>query len=137
MWDTCTSHFGPKKFDRVGRRGQGINQHIKLVHNTTKQKCDHSGLVVSTLEKLEAHVVKVHTKVVPVHCEIYEKCSLISKKQIITRVVCTTLENALILNVQNVPKHIQARQICIVTRMQSTSNIFCCMLKSFGERVGF
>ena len=22
MWDTCTSHFGPKKFDRVGRGGQ-------------------------------------------------------------------------------------------------------------------
>ena len=22
MWDTCTSYFGPKKFDRVGRGGQ-------------------------------------------------------------------------------------------------------------------
>ena len=22
MWDTCTSHFGPKKFDLVGRGGQ-------------------------------------------------------------------------------------------------------------------
>ena len=23
MWDTCTSHFGPKKFDRVGRGRSG------------------------------------------------------------------------------------------------------------------
>ena len=22
MWDTCTSHFGPEKYDRVGRGGQ-------------------------------------------------------------------------------------------------------------------
>ena len=27
MWDTCTSHFGPKKFDRVGRRGQGRSKY--------------------------------------------------------------------------------------------------------------
>ena len=26
MWDTCTSHFGPKKFDRVECRG------VKLIH---------------------------------------------------------------------------------------------------------
>ena len=26
MWDTCTSHFGPKKFDRVGRGGQGMSK---------------------------------------------------------------------------------------------------------------
>ena len=23
MWDTCASHFGPKKFDQVGRGGSG------------------------------------------------------------------------------------------------------------------
>ena len=31
MWDTCTSHFGPKEFDRVGRGGSGkvkIGQNI-------------------------------------------------------------------------------------------------------------
>ena len=27
MWDTCTSHFGPKKFDRVGRGGQGRSKY--------------------------------------------------------------------------------------------------------------
>ena len=27
MWDPCTSHFGPKKFDRVGRRGQGRSKY--------------------------------------------------------------------------------------------------------------
>ena len=27
MWDTCTSHSGPKKFDRVGRRGQGRSKY--------------------------------------------------------------------------------------------------------------
>ena len=27
MWDTCTSHFGPKKIDRVGRGGQGRSKY--------------------------------------------------------------------------------------------------------------
>ena len=27
MWDTCSSHFGPKKFDRVGRVGQGRSKY--------------------------------------------------------------------------------------------------------------
>ena len=27
MWDTCTSHFGPKKFDQVGRGGQGRSKY--------------------------------------------------------------------------------------------------------------
>ena len=30
MWDTCTSHFGPKKFDRVGRGGQGRSKYCPL-----------------------------------------------------------------------------------------------------------
>ena len=28
MWDTCTSHFEPKKFDRVGRGGPGAHLHV-------------------------------------------------------------------------------------------------------------
>ena len=27
MWDTCASHFGPKKFDQVGRGGQGRSKY--------------------------------------------------------------------------------------------------------------
>ena len=27
MWDTCTSHFGPKKIDRVGGGGQGRSRY--------------------------------------------------------------------------------------------------------------
>ena len=27
MWDTCASHFGPKKFDHVGRGGQGRSKY--------------------------------------------------------------------------------------------------------------
>ena len=30
MWDTCTSHFGPKKFDRVGRGGQGRSKYCQI-----------------------------------------------------------------------------------------------------------
>ena len=28
MWDTCTSHFGPKKIDRVDRGGQGGSKYV-------------------------------------------------------------------------------------------------------------
>ena len=27
VWDTCTSYFGPKKFDRVGRGGQRTSKY--------------------------------------------------------------------------------------------------------------
>ena len=30
MWDTCTSHFGPKKFDQVGRGGQGRSKYCQI-----------------------------------------------------------------------------------------------------------
>ena len=30
MWDTCTSHFGPKKFDRFGRGGQGRYKYCQI-----------------------------------------------------------------------------------------------------------
>ena len=48
---------------------KSINRHIELVYNTSKEKCDYCVLVVNTIEKLQAHVVKVHTKDIPVHCE--------------------------------------------------------------------
>ena len=39
MWDTCTSHFGPKKIDRVGRRGQGRSKYITLHGPLIWPKC--------------------------------------------------------------------------------------------------
>ena len=75
-----------------------------MVHNTNKEKCDHCGLVVKTIKKLQAPVVKVHTKDIPFIVNFVIECLLISRKQIFTRVVCTTLKNAMILNVQKVPK---------------------------------
>ena len=65
-WQRCN-------FCNEWKHKKSINRHIRLVHNTTKQKCDYCGLVLNTSEKLEAQVVKVHTKAVPVHCEICDK----------------------------------------------------------------
>ena len=52
---------------------KSINRHKKIVHNTTKHMCDSCGLVVNSSEKLESHILKCHTNVVAVHCEICDK----------------------------------------------------------------
>ena len=35
MWDTCTSHFGPKKIDRVGR---GVREGQNMAHNVKRKE---------------------------------------------------------------------------------------------------
>ena len=59
---------------------KSINHHIKLVHNTNKEKCDHCGLVVKTIKKLQAPVVKVHTKDIPGHCEFCDQVFINQQK---------------------------------------------------------